>query len=108
VFWEAARQLDPAATDESRLAGARRDHLGELFEAAGIRDVEQSEIVASLRHPSFEEWWEPYNGGVGPAGAYVARLDVERRDQLRDRCRALLPEPPFTLDSTAWCARGRA
>jgi len=108
VFWDAARHLDPAAADESRLAGARRGHLGELFAAAGISDVEQSEIVASLRHPSFEEWWEPYNGGVGPAGAYVARLDAEGRAQLRDRCRALLPEPPFTLDSLAWSARGRA
>ena len=108
VFWDAARQLDPAAADESRLAGARRDHLGELFEAAGISDVEQSEIVASLRHPSFEEWWEPYNGGVGPAGAYVAGLDAERRAQLRDRCRELLPDPPFTLESIAWAARGIA
>ena len=108
VFWEAARQLDPAAADESRLAGARRDHLGELFEAAGISDIERSEIGATLRHPSFEEWWEPYTRGVGPAGAYVAGLDPERRARLRDRCRELLPEPPFTLESIAWTARGRA
>jgi len=108
VFWEAARQLDPAAADESRLAGARRDHLGELFEAAGISEVEQSEIGATLRHTTFEEWWEPYTQGVGPAGGHVAGLDEERRAQLRDRCRELLPEPPFTLESVAWTARGRA
>jgi SAM-dependent methyltransferase len=108
VFWEAARQLDPAAADESRLAGARRDHLGELFEAAGISDVQQSEIGAPLQHTSFKEWWEPYTAGVGPAGAYVARLDPERRAQLRDHCRELLPDPPFTLESIAWTARGRA
>jgi SAM-dependent methyltransferase len=108
VFWEAARQLDASAADESRLAGARRDHLGELFEAAGINAVEQSEIGATLRHPSFEEWWEPYTQGVGPAGAYVATLNPEQRAQLRDRCRELLPDPPFTLESIAWTARGRA
>jgi SAM-dependent methyltransferase len=108
VFWEAARQLDAKAADESRLAGARRDHLGELFEAAGFRAVERSEISAPLRHPSFEEWWEPYTQGVGPAGAHVAGLDAERRAQLRDRCRELLPDPPFTLESIAWTARGRA
>lgn len=108
VFWEAARQLDPTATDESRLAGARRGHLGELFEAAGIGDVEQSEVGAPLMHASFEEWWEPYMAGVGPAGAYVAALGEERRAQLRDRCRELLPDPPFTLESIAWTARGRA
>jgi SAM-dependent methyltransferase len=108
VFWEAASQLDPKAVDESRLAGARRDHLAELFETAGISDVEQSEIAATLQHPSFEEWWEPYTQGVGPAGAYVTGLDAERRAQLRDRCRELLPDPPFTLRSVAWTARGRA
>jgi SAM-dependent methyltransferase len=108
VFWEAARQLEPGAADESQLAGARRGHLGELFEAAGIGDVERSEIGAPLRHPSFEEWWEPYTRGVGPAGAYVAKLDPEQRARLRDRCRELLPDPPFTLDSIAWTARGRA
>jgi len=108
VFWEAARQLDPAAADESRLAGARRDHLGELFEAAGISAVEQSEIGATLRHPSFEEWWEPYTQGVGPAGAHVARLDTKGRERLRQRCRALLPEGPFILEAIAWAARGIA
>jgi SAM-dependent methyltransferase len=108
VFWEAARQLDPKAADESRLAGARRDHLGELFAAAGITEIDQSEIGATLQHPSFEEWWEPYTQGVGPAGTYVAGLDEGRRAELRERCRELLPDPPFTLDSIAWAARGRA
>jgi SAM-dependent methyltransferase len=108
VFWEAARQLDPKAPDESRLAGARRDHLGELFAAAGITEIDQSEIGATLQHPSFEEWWEPYTQGVGPAGTYVAGLDEGRRAELRERCRELLPDPPFTLDSIAWAARGRA
>jgi SAM-dependent methyltransferase len=108
VFWAAARQLDPDVADESQLAGARRGHLGELFEAAGIAEVEQSEINATLSHPSFEEWWEPYTQGVGPAGTYVAGLDRERRQQLRERCRELLPNPPFTLESLAWTARGRA
>ena len=108
LFWEAARQLDPTAADELRLAGARRDHLGELFKSAGISDVEQSEFGVTLQHPSFDEWWEPYTQGVGPAGAHVAGLDPERRAQLRDRCRKLLPDPPFTLESIAWTARGRA
>src|SRR5512132_3646702 len=40
LFWEAAREEDPSAIDESELAGAREGHLRELFEAAGLRDVE--------------------------------------------------------------------
>ena len=108
LFWQAARSLDRGTVDESQLAGARRGHLGELFERAGLRDVATSEVSATLEHASFEEWWEPYTAGVGPAGAYVARLDPAARDRLRDRCRELLPEPPFTIESIAWAARGIA
>jgi len=52
------------------------------------------------------EGWEPFSGGVGPAGAYVAGLDGDTRTELRERCRALLPAPPFTITAQAWAARG--
>jgi SAM-dependent methyltransferase len=108
VFWQAARELDPGVHDESQLAGAREGHLAELFEAAGLRDVEDATISAALEHPTFEDWWAPYLRGAGPAGAYAAALDRERQAELRERCRALLPDPPFVLTSRAWAARGLA
>jgi SAM-dependent methyltransferase len=108
LFWRAATELDPGAHDESGLAGARRGHLVDLFAAAGLRDVEGSEIPAVLEHATFEEWWEPYTRGVGPAGAYVARLDAPRLERLRERCAGLLPPAPFTVESVAWAARGIA
>ena len=108
VFWEAARDLDPGVDDESQLAGAREGHLAELFAAAGLHSIEETSLSASLEHASFDEWWEPFTGGVGPAGSYVATLDAERRVQLRERCRALLPAAPFVLTSRAWAARGLA
>lgn len=108
LFWEAARELDPEVVDESHLAGARRGHLPELFTAAGLREVEETTLSIQREHASFEEWWEPYTGGVGPAGTYVKTLPPERQNELRDRCRARLPEGPFVLVSRAWAARGRA
>jgi SAM-dependent methyltransferase len=108
LFWRAARELDPGVDDESALAGAREGHLAELFEAAGLREIEDSAMSVSLEHPTFEEWWEPYTRGVGPAGAYVASLDAERQEELRERCRALLPRPPFVLTSRSWATRGLA
>jgi SAM-dependent methyltransferase len=108
VFWDAARELDPDVDDESRLAGAREGHLVELFEAAGLRDVEDGDLSVDVEHPSFEEWWEPFTFGVGPAGGLVARLDPDRQAQLRDRCRKLLPEAPFVVSAHVWAARGRA
>ncbi len=108
LFWQAAHQLDPEVDDESDLAGVREGQLTELFEAAGLRDVEATVLSVSLQHPTFEEWWEPFTRGVGPAGAYVATLDAERQADLRVSCRSLLPIAPFVLTAQAWAARGLA
>ena len=107
VFWDAARELDPDVEDESSLAGAREGHLAELFAEAGLRDIEESSLAVTLEHPSFEDWWEPFTLGVGPAGRHAAGLDAERQARLRELCRERLPEPPFALTARAWAARGR-
>jgi SAM-dependent methyltransferase len=108
VFWRAARSLDPSAHDESDLAGARAGHLAELFAAAGLEEVRATALGVSVRHESFEEWWEPFTLGVGPAGGYVAALDPARRDAVRERCRELFGPPPITIAARAWTACGRA
>ena len=82
--------------------------MADLFESAGLRDVEETALSVSLEHPSFEDWWEPFTFGVGPAGVYVAALDSERRARLREHCREALPEAPFVLTARAWTARGLA
>mgnify|MGYP000064715990 CR=1 FL=1 len=108
AFWDAARALDPAVEDESGLAGAREGQLAELLEAAGLEAVEQGVVASVVEHPSFDEWWEPFTLGVGPAGSYAAGLDPERRERLRRLCRERLPTAPFAIEAHAWAARGRA
>ena len=108
LFWEAARELDPAVDDESTLAGSRAGDLTELFEAAGLRDIEETHLTVSVEHPTFEDWWQPYTLGVGPAGSHAAGLDSERQAQLRELCRERLPAAPFVLTARAWAARGLA
>lgn len=106
LFWDAARELDPSVHDESSLAGAREGHLAWLFDAAGLRDVESTTVTAELEHPSFEAWWEPFEHGVGPAGAHVASLSPEGRVELRERCRSMVGAEPFIVTAKAWAARG--
>ncbi len=108
VFWNAAKALDPDFVDESALAGAREGHLEVLMTAAGLRRIEDGALSVSVEHPSFEEWWEPFTLGVGPAGAYASGLSEERRVALRERCREALPDGPFVLTARAWAARGVA
>jgi SAM-dependent methyltransferase len=107
-FWAAARELDPQVDDESRLAGVRQGDLVALMGSAGLRDVSEATLVVRLEHPTFDAWWEPYLGGVGPAGSFVAGLSPERQIELRDRCRARLPDAPFVQTAVAWAARGLA
>lgn len=107
AFWDAAHAIDPGAEDESHLPGAREGDLGRLFTAAGLQEVEETLLPATVEHPTFEEWWEPFELGVGPAGGYTSRLDPEHRAALREACRARLPPPPFALTVGAWAARGR-
>ncbi|GIE35445.1 methyltransferase [Actinoplanes italicus] len=107
-FWRAVRDLDPDARDESRLAGTRQGELNELLTAAGLRDVTSTVLTVTTRFAGFEEWWEPYTFGVGPAGDYVRGLDPARREALRDRCAAAFGvRGPFDVTAAAWAAAGR-
>jgi SAM-dependent methyltransferase len=107
-FWGVARELADDVEDESTLAGAREGHLAELFRSAGLGNVEDGAVSVEVEHGAFEDWWEPYTLGVGPAGSYVAGLSPEDVERLRERCRERLPEPPFVLSARAWAARGRS
>jgi hypothetical protein len=108
LFWQAAREVNPGVEDESQFPGAREGTLAKLFEAAGIHDLVETVVAADLEHPSFEEWWEPFTRGVGPAGSYVAGLGAEQQALLRETCRRLLPAGSFVLPARAWAVRGLA
>jgi SAM-dependent methyltransferase len=108
LFWSAARSLDPDVADESHLAGVREGHLVELFRDAGLRDVEAATLTARRAHAGFDDWWEPFTRGVGPAGAYVATLGEAHVAALREACRARLPAGPFEVTAIAWAACGSA
>jgi len=108
LYWDAARDIDPAASDESDMPGTREGHLVELFRAAGLRDVEGSVVVAELEMPTFDEYWAPFERGVGPAGAHLASLDAAVRERIHDRAREIAGAEPFTITARAWAARGLA
>ena len=107
AFWSAARELDPAVDDESDLAGTREGHLARLFTQAGLGQAQATTLTVRVRHASFEQWWERFTLGVGPAGTYVASLTPDRQAELRERCRRLLPAGPVEISATAWAVTCR-
>lgn len=107
-LWTAVAELDPGHPGEREFQGGSRDSLVAVLEGAGLRDVESAELAVTVAHPSFEEWWEPYLHGVGPAGEVVASLGADGRDRLEQVLRRNLGEGPFELTAVAYAARGRA
>jgi SAM-dependent methyltransferase len=111
TFWDAARALDSDAPDESRtLRFQDSADMRELWVRAGLGDVENDALVVEAAYRDFDDFWEPFTGGVGPAGGYCLSLDQDRRAALREECRRRLgdPEGAFTLSATAWAVKGRA
>jgi SAM-dependent methyltransferase len=105
-FERAARDLDSATPSERSAPGASEGDLAGLFDAAGLVDVRSTEITVRVEFASFEDWWTPFELGVGPAGAYVASLTADDRIALRDHARELTPAGPFALDAAAWVTLG--
>jgi SAM-dependent methyltransferase len=108
TFWHAVHDTDSHAVGEAELAGAREGHLAELSASAGLQHIEATSVTVTVRFATFDEWWEPFTLGVGPAGAYVAGLDQAGREILRTHCAELLPAAPFQVAASAWAVRARA
>ena len=112
TFWEAAGAVDErgaAARDErTKFRFGEREELADLWKGAGLRDVEGGEIVVSASYEDFDDLWEPFLAGVGPAGDFAVSLEPEAQAALREEYRRRLgsPKGPFELQARAWFAVG--
>lgn len=107
AFWNAALSLDADAPDEARtLRFGRAGEIADLFEAAGLTRVIESNLRVSSTYDSFAELWNGFLAGVGPAGSYCIGLDENRRGRLRSALFDGLGSPAgrFTLGAVARCA----
>lgn len=112
LFWDAAAELDPAAArlDEGvRFPLCRPDALETLFAGAGLRHIAVSAIDIATPFAGFDDYWQPFLGGQGPAPAYAMSLAEDARARLRDRIRERMPfaaDGSISLTARAWAIRG--
>jgi len=111
-FWNAAVALDPTVLemDEGRhFPLCQPKPLTELFQGAGLKNVQVRAIDIATDFRDFDDYWSPFLGAQGPAPAYLVSLSEERRAVLRERIRNGLP---FALDGSiplvarVWAVRG--
>jgi SAM-dependent methyltransferase len=107
TFWASARAVDPGAESESSAFDEAR--LDALWRGAGLGEVEVDALVVSSRYEDFDELWDTFLLGVGPAGQHLAAQPPERQSAIRAEyfSRAGEPTGPFELDARAWAVRGR-
>lgn len=107
LFWEAVRAADPQQEGEDDYAGVHEGDLATLFRSAGLADLTESVLTVHVPFDSFEQWWEPYLLGVGPAGQYIKELDDAGRARVEQECRRRVPDAPFVVEAESWCVSAR-
>ena len=108
TFWQAAASVDGRVASEPRRPGTEEGDIAALLDRAGAVAIHQGTVAAQARYANFDDWWEPFTLGIGPAGSHARSLDETQRDAVREAARAVLGAPtgPFTLEAHAWFARG--
>jgi hypothetical protein len=112
IFWDEAVALEPslAPKDQRNMKFAKPGELGAFWRKAGLRSVEETSVVIEQPFTSFDDFWQPFLGETGAAGAIVGTLDEGKRSQLEARLRKRVlgdrADGPFVLRARVWCARG--
>lgn len=111
-FWDVAVTLDAAAErfDERKMPLCHESELSQLWRSIGLYDIYQQPLEVKMNFKSFQDYWEPFLLGQGPAGAYVRQLSKDRsfilRKEIRERLGIEEETTPFTLNSRVWAIRG--
>lgn len=73
---------------------------------APLGEVESAELDVTAGYRDFDEFWQALQGGVGPAGHWIASLDAEAHERAHDELHRQLgsPDGPFELNARAFAA----
>jgi SAM-dependent methyltransferase len=110
-FWDAVVALDPAASrlDEGlRFPLCRPEELLKAMRGGGFQDAEVTAIEIPTLFANFQDLWEPFLGGQGPAPAYVMSLTESGRSALKEKLNEQLPfqaDGSIQLIARAWAVR---
>ncbi len=111
-FWDAVVSIDPQAAilDEAvRFPVCRTDALQRLFQDSGLNGIETAPLTAEMLFSDFNDYWDPFLGGTGPAPGYLASLGEKQLVTIENRLRAKLPVRPdgsIRMAARAWAVRG--
>ena len=109
LFAAIDRTAKAIGVDRESQLGARRyrtlEEVRDLLTPFGA--VETAILDISAPYESFDDFWHALEGQVGPAGAWLAAMDDEKRARARDEMRTQLGDPSGTFTLTGRCYAAR-
>ncbi|WBY03153.1 methyltransferase domain-containing protein [Ramlibacter tataouinensis] len=112
LFWEEAVSLDAEAArlhEGARFPLCHPHALKAAFEQAGLAGVEVVPLDGVAAFASFDDYWQPFLGGQGPAPTYASGLPESQRITLRNALQERLAaggDGSIRLNARAWAVRG--
>lgn len=113
LFWNTAVVLDGEAAllhEGTRFPHTTQQALHELFDKSPCEKTATAPLEIVTRFRDFDDYWQPFLGGQGPAPSYVKSLSNPARDRLREALRTKMPvrqDGAIELKARAWAAKGR-
>jgi len=92
-FWDAALEVDANSRklDEgARFPICNIDNLKNVFQEVGLSGIKTSQLDIDTIFKDFEDYWNPFLGGQGPAPSYLASLSEELQNNLKNILRRKL------------------
>ncbi|MCB0181201.1 MAG: class I SAM-dependent methyltransferase [Anaerolineae bacterium] len=111
-FWDVAVELDPNAAplhEKYRFPQSNAEALSAAFVRVGLVEVETAPIEITTHFTDFDDYWNPFLGGQGPAPTYVLKLEDSERQKLKEALMQRLPmeeDGSIPLAARAWAVKG--
>jgi len=84
--------------------------MRQAFEAAGLREVAETQLLVRMDYADFDDFWAPLAAGEGPIGKFVGGLPPDELGRLtaavRDAYTSGRPDGPRSFANIAWACRG--
>ena len=65
-----------------------------VWEGNELREISTRVIRIRVDYASFDDFWESNSLPIGPSGVAIAKLSLEKKEELKDSLRRHLPTGP--------------
>lgn len=112
TFWKVAElRNDISALNEAkRFSQCNIESLQNIFTETGFNQIITNIIEISTHFADFDDYWNPFLGGQGPAPSYLKSLNENEREHLRNMIYEQLPiksDGSIPLSARALVIKGR-